>query len=137
LPDEYEPGATTAQLQTLFVGLRDATVRLLDRIARSGRQSDRSVLERHFEVARQNSLTEDVLRAMGFDFAAGRQDRSTHPFTTSFGPTDVRLTTRFDDHDLTVALFGSIHEGGHGLYELGLPVDLARSGVGEAASLGI
>jgi carboxypeptidase Taq len=137
LLDEYEPGATTAQLSALFAGLRDETVRLLNRIADSGRQLDRSVLERPYDVARQTAFTEEILRAIGFDFAAGRQDRSTHPFTTSFGPTDVRLTTRFDDHDLAVALYGSIHEGGHGLYELGLPVDLARSGVGEGASLGI
>ncbi|HLZ09033.1 MAG TPA: carboxypeptidase M32, partial [Chloroflexota bacterium] len=72
-----------------------------------------------------------------FDFQAGRQDKSTHPFTTSFGPTDVRVTTRVDDHDLGPALYASIHEAGHGMYEQNIPLDLARTGLGDGASLGI
>jgi carboxypeptidase Taq len=137
LLDQYEPGATTAQLAALFDELRRETVNLLTRIDRSGRTLDRSLVERHFEIARQLPFTELVLRQMGFDFSAGRQDLSTHPFTTSFGPTDVRVTTRADDHDLAVALFASIHEGGHGLYDQGIPLDLARTGLGEGASLGV
>jgi carboxypeptidase Taq len=137
LLDEYEPGATTAQLRRLFTDLRAATVALLNRIAAAPRQLDRGPFERPYDLGQQAAFTEQILRDVGFDFSAGRQDRSTHPFSTSFGPTDVRLTTRYDANDLAVALYASIHEGGHGLYELGLPVDLARSGVGEAASLGI
>ncbi len=137
LLDEFEPGATTAQLRALFDDLRRETVALLARIDSSSRTLDRSAIERPFDIPRQLTFTEFILRQMGFDFEAGRQDLSTHPFTTSFGPTDVRLTTRVDDHDLAVALYASIHEGGHGLYEQGLPVSLARSGVGDSASLGI
>src|SRR5258708_22583822 len=130
LLDEYEPGATAAQLGQLFGELRRETVNLLGRIDRSSRVVDRSVIERPFDVTRQLAFTELVLRAMGFDFSAGRQDLSTHPFTTNFGPTDVRLTTRADANDLAVALYASIHEGGHGLYEQGIPVDLARTRFG-------
>ncbi len=137
LLDEYEPGATTAQLAELFTHLRSETVTLLRRIASTGRQPDRSVLEQEYDPAKQLAFTELVLRQMGFDFEAGRQDLSTHPFTTSFGPTDVRITTRVDDHDLQVALYASIHEGGHALYDQGLPVDLVRTGVGASVSLGI
>jgi carboxypeptidase Taq len=137
LLDEYEPGATTSQLSALFDELRRETVNLLARIDRSSRVLSRSPVERHFDVPRQLSFTELILRQMGFDFSAGRQDRSTHPFTTSFGPTDVRLTTRADDHDLAVALYASIHEGGHGLYEQGIPLELARTSLADGASLGV
>ena len=137
LLDEYEPGATTAQLRALFTRLRAETVSLLGRIVNAPRKPDRAILEQEYPTARQLAFSEQVLRQMGFDFEAGRQDLSTHPFTTSFGPTDVRITTRVDDHDLQVALYASIHEGGHALYDQGLPVDLARTGVGSSVSLGI
>jgi carboxypeptidase Taq len=137
LLDEYEPGATTAQLQALFGDLRRETVQLLDRIDRSGRQLDRSAFEQPFDSTKQLAFTELILTQLGFDFTAGRQDKSTHPFTTSFGPTDVRVTTRVDERDLGPALYASIHEAGHGLYEQGVPLDLVRVGLGDGASLGI
>ncbi len=62
---------------------------------------------------------ERVVRALGFDWNRGRQDRAVHPFCTSFGRDDVRITTRFDKNFLPMALFGSIHETGHALYEQG------------------
>jgi carboxypeptidase Taq len=74
---------------------------------------------------------------MGFDFDRGRQDKSVHPFTTSFSINDVRLTTRLDPNYFPTALFGTIHEGGHGLYEQGLSPTLERTGLDDGASLGI
>src|SRR6185295_6798816 len=117
--------------------LRRETVLLLDRISRSGRQLDRSIYEQAFEPSEQLAFTELILARLGFDFEAGRQDKSTHPFTTSFGSTDVRVTTRVDANDLGPALYASIHEAGHGMYEQGIPLDLARTGLGDGASLGI
>jgi carboxypeptidase Taq len=137
LLDQYEPGATTAQLQALFGDLRRETVALLGKIEASGRTLSRAAIEQPFPADQQLAFSELILRQMGFDFAAGRQDRSTHPFTTSFGPTDVRITTRVDEHDLAVALYASIHEGGHALYEQGMPVELGRTGLADGASLGI
>lgn len=137
LLDEYEPGATTSQLQVLFGDLRRDTIHLLDRIDRSGRQLDRSVFEQPFDPTKQLAFTEVILAQLGFDFSAGRQDKSTHPFTTSFGPTDVRVTTRVDERDLAPALYASIHEAGHGLYEQGIPLELVRVALGDGASLGI
>lgn len=136
LLDEYEPGMTAAQLQPIFVNLRQETVSLLDRIDRSGKPLDRTVLQQEYATPKQLAFTEVVLRKMGFDFEAGRQDLSTHPFTTNFGPTDVRITTRVDEHELGMALYGSIHEGGHALYEQGIPLELARTGLGNGSSLG-
>lgn len=74
---------------------------------------------------------------MGFDFEAGRQDYSEHPFTTSFAPTDVRITTRVDEGNFASMLWSCIHEGGHGLYEQGLPEDQYGLPLGAATSLGI
>ena len=137
LLDEYEPGMTTARLQSLFTHLQQETLALLDRIDQAPRQIDRAIIQQPFDIQAQRAFGEAILRQMGFDFEAGREDTSTHPFTTSFGPTDVRVTTRFDPNDLAVALYATIHEGGHALYDQGIPVELARTIVGQAASLGI
>lgn len=137
LLDEFEPGASAKQLRALFTDLRRETVALLGRIDQAPRKLNRSILAQQYDSTKQVAFGEMILRQMGFDFASGRQDTSTHPFTTSFGPTDVRITTRLDENDLQVALYASIHEGGHALYDQGLPVDLARTGLGEGASLGI
>ena len=74
---------------------------------------------------------------MGYNFKRGRQDRSAHPFTTSFSPYDVRITTRFHEDDLLPALFGSIHECGHALYDQGLPLELDDSPLCQSISLGV
>jgi carboxypeptidase Taq len=74
---------------------------------------------------------------MGYDFEAGRQDLSEHPFTTSFAPTDVRVTTRVDENNYASLLWSTIHEGGHALYEQGLPEDQYGLPLGAAASLSI
>lgn len=137
LLDQFEPGATTAQLRSLFSALRAETVALLGLIDRAPRRLSRAILEQPYDPAKQRQFGELILRQMGFDFDAGREDVSAHPFTTSFGPTDVRITTRYDDHDLGVALYATIHEGGHALYDQGIPLELARTGLGECASLGI
>jgi carboxypeptidase Taq len=75
--------------------------------------------------------------SIGFDFEAGRIDTTTHPFCTTLGPGDIRLTTRYDESDFTSSLFGVLHEAGHGLYEQGLPEDEFGLPAGTAVSLGI
>ncbi len=74
---------------------------------------------------------------MGYDFERGRLDLSAHPFTTSFHPTDVRVTTRVYEHELQSCLFSCIHEGGHGLYDQGLDQRYFGTPLGDAVSLGI
>jgi carboxypeptidase Taq len=78
-----------------------------------------------------------VLRDIGFDFERGRQDRSLHPFTISFSPNDVRLTTRVFEDNFKSALFGSIHEAGHGMYEQGISPTLEPGLLLNGASLGL
>ena len=138
LLDQYEPGMTTAQVRTLFEALKPETVKLVQAVAAQGPGAvDDSGLKREFAEAAQQKFGETVIKALGYDLNRGRQDRALHPFCTSFGSGDVRITTRFDKNFLPMALFGSIHETGHALYEQGLTVRYAAGGLGEAASLGV
>ncbi len=134
---EYEPGAVAADLEPVFAELRDGLVDLMGRINAAGPRDDDELLRREWPVEGQDRLGRMVLDAMGFDFQAGRLDESTHPFTSGTSPADVRLTTKYDALDLATSLYSTIHEGGHGLYEQGLPEEHAGTPLGEACSLGI
>ena len=133
---EYEPGRTTAEVASLFDTLRDDLVPIVDAIAEAP-QVDDSVLRGTYPQAEQQAFGRSVIADFGYDFDRGRQDVSAHPFTTAFSPTDVRLTTRYDEANVASALFSTLHEAGHGLYEQGIDPALARTPLGEAASLSI
>jgi carboxypeptidase Taq len=76
------------------------------------------------------------MQLLGFDFAAGRLDESTHPFSGGV-PEDVRLTTRYRDSDFAQSLMGSIHETGHARFEQNLPREWLGQPIGVARSYGI
>jgi carboxypeptidase Taq len=137
LLDVYEPGSTIAALRPVFAQLKARLVPLLKRITNSPVRIDDSVLRYSYDQARQLEFGRLVLIAMGYDFERGRLDLSAHPFTTSFHPTDVRVTTRVHEHELQSCLFSCIHEGGHGLYEQGLDPRYYGTPLGESVSLGI
>lgn len=137
LLDKFEPQMTAARLDALFGPVRERLVALVKGIRNSGTQIDEEPLSRSFDVDKQWQFGMKVVEAMGFDLNRGRQDRSAHPFTTSFHPSDVRITTRLNEHFFKSALFGTIHETGHGLYEQGLPVDDYGLPFGEPVSFGI
>ena len=136
LLDDYEPGMRTTQVRAMFDELRAPVVVLLAAIAAQPPVDD-GVLRRDYDEQQQWDVSVDVLKRFGFDMRAGRQDKSVHPFCTSFSPGDVRLTTRIDRQYLSTCLMGSMHECGHGLYEQGLPMQHRRSPLGHYASLGI
>jgi len=137
LLDQYEPGMTTAELDRLFGGLREKLVPLAAAIAESPAQPDRSVLAGTFEPEAQRRFSLFILKEMGFDFDAGRLDESVHPFATGLGPGDVRITTRYLKDDVASALFGTIHEGGHALYEQNIGSELAGTTLHTGTSMGI
>jgi carboxypeptidase Taq len=137
LLDEYEPGATTAGITALFEGLRGHLVPLITAIAATGKTPRRDLLTRDFPVDRQRLFGESAAAAVGFDFAAGRLDETTHPFCSGIGPGDCRLATRYNSHHFNEAFFGTLHETGHGLYEQGLLPQHAGTPLGSACSLGI
>lgn len=138
LLDEFEPGATASSAETLFSALRGPTVALLEQIKGAPRQPDRSILQRTFAVAQQQTLSREMAHAIGFDAQAGRIDISVHPFCTTIGgSSDVRITTRYIEEFLPSSLFGTLHETGHALYEQGLLPEHRFTPMGEAVSLGI
>ncbi|MFQ5779513.1 MAG: carboxypeptidase M32 [Nitrospiria bacterium] len=137
LLDRYEPGMTAAQVVPLFAALKAELVPVLEKIAGSRVMPRDDFLYLSYPPEKQLAFGREVLEAMGYHFRNGRQDLSAHPFTTSFHPTDVRITTRVDPHDLLSSLFSSIHEGGHALYDQGLSPDHFGTPLGEAISLGI
>jgi carboxypeptidase Taq len=137
LLDEYEPGATTAEITRLFADLRADLAPLAAAIAASGRKSPREILEREYPVEQQKAFAEAAAAAIGFDFAAGRLDPTTHPFCSGIGPGDCRLTTRYNPRHFSESFFGTLHEAGHGIYEQGLAADHFGTPCGSAASLGI
>ncbi|MBV8255663.1 MAG: carboxypeptidase M32 [Chitinophaga sp.] len=136
LVNEYEKGANTTMLDTIFTEVKTALSPLLDKISQQ-KPAQRDFLHRHYDRDKQWQLGIDILKEMGYDMKAGRQDISEHPFTTSFNPLDVRVTTRIDENDFSNMTWSCIHEGGHALYEQGLPQEQYGLPCGEAASLGI
>lgn len=137
LLDEHEPGATTVQLQQVFGGLRDELVPLVEAVVDSGRTPDVGILERSYPIAQQEVFGEMAAAAIGFDFEVGRLDVAAHPFTTTLGTEDTRITTRYNECLFSEAFFATLHEAGHGIHGQGL--DRAHYGtpMGTAPSSGI
>ncbi len=132
LMDRYEPGVRAADIDRLFAGVNQWLPGLISRV--KAKQLAESVIAPAgpFPVAAQRTLNLAVMQKLGFDFAGGRLDESTHPFSGGV-PEDVRLTTRYRDGDFSRALMGTIHETGHARFEqnlprawLGQPIGVAR-----------
>ncbi len=137
LLDFYEPGITVEKLDVIFGELKTAVVELLNKIKKSEIRPDISIFRQHFPVKDQKDFGIEVLKKIGFDFEAGRLDESVHPFTINFGNVDVRITTKYNENDFISALFGSIHEGGHAIYEQDIPDSLRGTLLAEGASMGV
>ncbi|HEY4232230.1 MAG TPA: carboxypeptidase M32 [Lacipirellulaceae bacterium] len=137
LLDEYEPGAKTAEVRQVLAMLRGTLVPLVAEIAASSRRPKSEILKRHFSVEQQKTFGRQAAEAIGFDFQSGRIDVTDHPFCTELGPSDTRLTTRYNDHDFCDGLFTTLHEAGHGIYDQGLPKEHYGLPTGEAVSLGV
>lgn len=136
LLDEYEPGEKTADLVTLFADVRAQLVDFIKEISQQPRPED-GFMYKHFDKDKQWKFGIDLLTQMGYDFKAGRQDLAAHPFTTSFGASDVRVTTRVNENDFHEMTWSCIHEGGHALYEQGLLDEDYGLPTGSSVSLGI
>jgi carboxypeptidase Taq len=137
LLDEYEPGARGEALAERFARLRDGLVPLVRACVGSDRRPDDAILRRRYPLDAQRGFVAWIAERIGFDFHRGRLDTTAHPFCSTMGPDDCRITTRWDERFLPTALFGVLHEAGHGLYEQGLRRDWYGLPPGEAASLGI
>ncbi|MGC9964718.1 MAG: carboxypeptidase M32 [Syntrophobacteraceae bacterium] len=137
LIEGFEPGENAGDIQVLFDKLACSTFQLLKQIEASPRRPDLTALHGDSPISAQKSFVREVIACLGYDFDAGRIDRSAHPFTSKIGPGDVRITTRFDPASFVMALFSSIHETGHALYEQGLEVQRWGAPLGCPISMAI
>lgn len=136
LMDQYEPELTTKVVDKVFKELRGATVELLKKI-QSKKQVNDQCLHGDFPHDKQMVFVKQLLSDVGYHPNTGRLDISTHPFSHSTHPTDVRITTRVNPKYVMTNVFGVLHEVGHGMYELGLPVEHYGSPLAQPNSLGI
>jgi len=137
LLDDYEPGMRTAEVARLFGQLKEELVPLIATLREHADRVDDAPLHGRFPVESQRRLVERTLALMGFDPMGWRLDEAVHPFATSVGRDDVRITTRWDESYFPAALFGAMHECGHGLYEEGIAAELQRTPLGQTESLGL
>ncbi len=137
LLENYEPGARTSYLRKLLNDLKAELVPLLGKLMDAQGKTPPTLDGKIFPVAEQRGFNMKILSAMGFDLEAGRLDESAHPFTEGLHPEDVRLTTRYSEKDLMSALFSTLHEGGHGIYEQGFQPRFFGTPMAEAVSLGV
>ena len=136
LLDDFEPGMKTAEVQEIFNKLRPEQVELIRKISEKD-QVEKSFLELNYPEKKQWDFGVEVISKFGYDWNHGRQDKSAHPFTTSFGLNDVRITTRFKEDYLPTAMFGTMHECGHALYEQGVDKKLNRTPLADGASMAV
>ena len=132
----YEPGMTSARLDQIFGDLTSWLPGLIQTVSERQKSDTLLTPQGPFPVATQQALGQEVMGLLGFDFAHGRLDVSSHPFCGGV-PTDVRITTRYNEQEFVSSLMGIVHETGHARYEQGLPRALLGQPVAEARSMGI
>ncbi len=137
LLEGYERKTSTQNIASLFDNLRDKLAPISAAAVEKSKSLKPSLPPGMYPMRAQQDFNALVAAEIGFDFHAGRIDTTTHPFCTTLGPQDIRITTRYDLNDFTSSLFGIMHEVGHGLYEQGLPHDDFGLPSGSAVSLGI
>ncbi len=136
LIDRAEPGMTVQSISELFASLRAPLVALAD-AAKSCTPTDSACLHQHYPEAKQLAIGLRMAEHFGYDLTRGRQDLSPHPFCTTFANGDVRITTRVKPNDLSEALFSTLHEAGHAMYEQGVAPALDRTRLQGGTSPGV
>jgi carboxypeptidase Taq len=136
LIDQADEGMTVATIRPLFAQLREFLTPLVKAIA-AHPTSDPACIHQHFPEAQQWAFGEKMIRAYGYDFNRGRQDKTHHPFMTRFGWGDCRITTRVYEDYLGGGLFATLHEAGHALYEMGTAQEFDGTPLGSGTSNGI
>ncbi len=137
LLDMYEPDLTVEKVDEVFDRLRSRLVPLVEAITASPNKPDTSFLQQIFPKEQQEKFGNFILEQMGYDFDAGRLDESVHPFATGLNPGDVRITTTYLLDNVTSAVFSSLHEGGHALYEQNISKELVGTPLAQGTSMGI
>jgi len=136
LIDFADYGMKAATIRTLFAELRAQLVPIVQAITAQP-PADDSCLRQHFPEDQQWAFGLEVIKRFGYDFTRGRQDKTHHPFTTKFSLGDVRITTRVKEDYLAEALFGTLHEAGHAMYEQGINPDFEGTPLAKGTSAGV
>ena len=137
LLDDYEQGITTAEVKALFDELKRDLVPLINAIAGRSEAVNDACMHGYFPVEKQRALCQNLIEHFGFRADSWRLDPTVHPFASNSATTDIRITTRYYEDYIGPALFGSMHECGHGLYENGVSPALERTPLCRGASLGL
>jgi len=136
LIDEFSPGLTSNEIDQIFGTLSQRLPALIQQAI--DKQSTETVLPLKSKIttSKQRELAIELMKAMGFPFNEGRLDESDHPFTGGISG-DIRITTRFDIHDVLSGLMGVLHETGHAMYYQGLPLEYRNQPVGSDAGMAL
>ena len=136
LIDLADPGMRASSVRALFAELRGELVPLVEAIARAAPADDRC-LRQEFAEPDQLAFGLEVAARFGYDLARGRQDKTAHPFSTKFSRGDVRITTRVRTDHLSEALFITLHEAGHAIYEQNIDPAFEATPLADGTSLGV
>jgi len=136
LIDLFEPGTTYDWIANVFNSIKPKLTDFVKKLNTSSNKPDDSILQKNYDEDKQYKLSREILEKIGFDLGYGRQDKVTHPFTTSLAPLDVRITTRTTE-PFPDCITGTIHECGHALYEMGIKKELHDTILCGGTSLGI
>ena len=136
LIDFSDPGMKAAAIRSLFSALREQLVPIV-KVITSQPPADDSCLHQVYPEAQQLAFGQQVIERLGYDFQRGRQDKTHHPFMTKFSLGDVRITTRVKENYLGEALFSTIHEAGHAMYEQGIRMDFEGTPLAVGSSSGV
>lgn len=137
LLDQFEPGLGVKTIDRVFTQLREAIVPLVKEVAESSYQPKTSFLFNSFTKEKQRDVSMEILKQLGYDFSAGRLDETEHPFEITINRNDVRITTHYDEMDFRTAVFGTIHECGHAIYEQNISHDLIGTPLCSGTTMGI
>jgi carboxypeptidase Taq len=137
LLEGHEPGMRVERLTPVLAALREQLIPMVGKLTAARRATPRLFEGRRYDKDAQWAFTLRLLKDIGFDLEAGRQDLSIHPFTGGTHPQDVRLTTHVDESSPLPAIFSTIHEAGHGLYEQGFAPEHYRTPLAAAPSMGL
>ncbi len=133
--EQYDPGGRTSEISPVFAELKSFLKNFIPRaIEAQQKKPPTKTFNAPFPIEKQKALGQAIMKALGFDFEHGRLDVSHHPFCGGV-PTDVRMTTRYNENEFLSALMGIVHETGHGLYEQGLPKQWAHWPLGRARGM--
>lgn len=130
LIDAYDPGRQLDFIHSSFKSIAALCQDILQRKA-----SDTAARRLAYPIDQQATICRNLIARMGYDTdePRGHLSVSSHPFCRRVGRREVWLTNRYDPQDFLPALMNIIHEGGHGRYYQGLPLNLADDWMGGVA----